>query len=149
MFCPSFSRWLGLGNAIAFLLIIFSFQVRAESVFYHALPLPFNQLLTDNLTTADIPTGEGGFARDYRVELQAGDQVVIELKSDEFDPLVVLIGDDGSAIGSNDDAAEGGTNSLLYARIKKAGSYTVRVRTFGVSGGGRFTLKFSRLQQIN
>ncbi len=117
----------------------------AEMSLYNPLPLTLNQEMTDNLTSADIPTGEGGFARDYQVDLTAGDQVVIDLKSNEFDPLVVLIADDGSTVGSNDDAPGGGTNSLLFARIPETGKYWVRVRTFGVSGGGQFTLKLQRL----
>ena len=117
----------------------------AEMSLYNPLPLSPNEEITDNLTAADIPTGEGGFARDYRVDLTAGDQVAIDLKSTEFDPLVVLMADDGSTLGSNDDAPGGGTNSLLFARIPETGKYWVRVRTFGVSGGGQFTLKLQRL----
>lgn len=123
--------------------------VQAEPPLYSPLPLTLNQEMTDTLTAKDIPTGEGGFAKDYQVTLMAGDQVAIDLKSDEFDPLVVLIADDGSTVGSNDDAPNGGTNALLFARIPETGKYWVRVRTFGVSGGGRFTLKLQRLVSAN
>ena len=141
------SRFTALLISILFLLI--SSQSQAENRLYNPIPLSLNTDISDRLTDQDIPTGEGGFARDYVVELEKGDQVAIDLKSDEFDTVVVLIASDGSTVGANDDGPEGGTNSLLFARIKETGNYIVRVRTFGVTGGGQFTLKIDRLQPVN
>jgi hypothetical protein len=118
----------------------------AQTAIYHPIPLRPNQLVTDRLSLIDIPTGEGGFARDYRVQLSAGDQVAIDLQSDEFDTIVMLIADDGSTIIANDDSTEGGTHSLAFARIQETGHYIVRVKTFASTGGGTFTLKVSRLR---
>jgi hypothetical protein len=133
---------------ISILSLVISFPSQAENRLYNPIPLSLNDI-SDRLTDQDIPTGEGGFARDYQVELEKGDQVAIDLKSDEFDTVVVLIARDGSTVGSNDDGPEGGTNSLLFARIKETGNYIVRVRTFGVTGGGQFTLKIDRLRPVN
>jgi hypothetical protein len=108
--------------------------------------LTLNQPLTDRLSPQDIPTGEGGFARDYQVQLQANDQIVIDLQSNEFDTVLILMGEDGATVGANDDSPGGGTNSLLFARISEAGRYIVRVRTFGLAGGGHFNLKVTRLR---
>jgi hypothetical protein len=140
-------RFTVLIFSILFLTI--SSQSQAENILYRPLPLTLNKDISDHLTDQDIPTGEGGFARDYVVELEKGDQVAIDLKSDEFDTVVVLIGADGSTVGSNDDGPDGGTNSLLFARIRETGKYIVRVRTFGVAGGGKFLLKVSRLRPVN
>ncbi|MEB3312325.1 MAG: PPC domain-containing protein [Snowella sp.] len=120
--------------------------MRAENGLYHPIPLTLNTEINDNLTVQDIPTGEGGFARDYVVTLNEKDQIAIDLKSDEFDTVIMLIASDGSTVGSNDDGPDGGTSSLLFARITETGRYIVRVRTFGVAGGGRFSLKVTRLQ---
>ncbi len=128
---------------------VLAFPLDAENALYHPLPLVLNTEISDRLTDRDIPTGEGGFARDYLVELEKGDQVAIDLKSEEFDTMIVLIGADGSTIGSNDDGPDGGTSSLLFARIGEAGKYIVRVRTFGIAGGGSFLLKVSRLRPVN
>lgn len=118
----------------------------AQNNFYNPIPLTPNQLVTDRLSLQDIPTGEGGFARDYRVQLTAGDQVAIDVRSDEFDTIVMLIADDGSTVVANDDSTEGGTNSLAFARIQETGQYIVRVKTFAATGGGRFSLQVSRLR---
>lgn len=103
----------------------------------------------DILSEDDIPTGEGGFFRDYEVELSAGDNVAIDLVSKEFDPIVSLIKPDGTPMGDNDDGPDGETDSLLFLRIKESGSYIVRVTAFGETGGGEFTLTVTRLVPAN
>ncbi|MGA1621920.1 MAG: peptidase [Synechocystis sp.] len=122
-------------------------QILAQPI-YNPIPLTANQTITDRLSLADIPTGEGGFARDYRVQLAAGDQVAIDVQSDEFDTIVMLLADDGSTVVANDDSTEGGTHSLAFARIQESGGYIVRVKTFAATGGGTFTLKVSRLRPV-
>lgn len=114
---------------------------------YNPIALPIGREIKDKLTKSDFPTGSGGFARDYIINLRAGDQIVIDLKSDSFDTIVTLIGAKGVIIGENDDAAEGTTNSMLFERITKAGNYIVRVRNFGSEPvEGAFTLKLTRLR---
>ena len=118
----------------------------SQNNFYNPIPITANTTINDRLTVRDMPTGEGGFARDYLVGLKAGDQVAIDLRSDEFDTIVMLIGDDGTTIVANDDSTEGGTNSLAFARITESGNYIVRVKTYAATGGGLFSLQVTRLQ---
>jgi len=104
--------------------------------------------INDTLTIKDIPTGQGGFARDYIVSLEEGDQITIDAVSDEFDTLVTLMDANGIIVSENDDGPDGTTNSLLFARIKEGGQYTVRVRSFAGEGAGPFSLKLARLRPI-
>ena len=129
----------------ASLSIVINISVQAQPKLYAPIPLPASQQITDTLTDRDIPTGDGGFARDYTVQLAPGDQVAIDLLSDEFDTIVMLLGTDGSVIAENDDGPDGTTNSLLFARINEGGTYIIRVQAFGETGSGKFTLKLSRL----
>jgi len=122
--------------------------VRAQNDLYNPIPIPERNQVSDTLTDQDIPTGEGGFARDYTIELSAGDQVAIDLISDSFDTIVTLLASDGSTIAENDDGPDGTTNSLLFSRITETGTYIIRVRAFGETGGGLFTLKVTRLRPI-
>jgi len=115
---------------------------------YNPVRMPASNEVTDTLTDKDIPTGFGGFARDYIVTLEGGDQVVTDLLSDEFDTIVTLIAPDGTTIGENDDGPDGTTNSLLFARISQEGNYIIRVRPYGGQGAGAFTLKVTRLRPI-
>ena len=115
---------------------------------YEPIALSSNDPISDTLSDSDIPTGFGGYARDYTIAFAAGDQVAIDLASDEFDTLVTLIGPDGSTVGENDDGPDGTTNSLLFARITTGGDYTVRVRSYAGEGAGVFTLNVTRLQPV-
>ena len=123
--------------------------VKAESKIYNPPSITSEQEISDTLTEHDIPTGDGGFARDYFIQLEKGDQVAIDLVSDNFDSMVMLIADDGATIAENDDGPDGTTNSLLFSRITEAGKYIVRVRAFGDTSGGEFTLKLTRLKPSN
>ena len=115
---------------------------------YNPKPLPLSNEISDTLSPSDIPTGQGGFARDYTITLNQGDQIVIDLISDQFDTIVTLLSDDGSTVAENDDGPDGSTNSLLFARITESGTYIVRVRAFGETRGGDFTLKVTRLRPV-
>ncbi|MBR8828037.1 MAG: PPC domain-containing protein [Gomphosphaeria aponina SAG 52.96 = DSM 107014] len=138
-----------LAVIIGLFSIVQVLPVKAQLRMYNPTSLPSNYEVTDTLTIEDIPTGDGGFARDYYVQLEAGDQVAIDVISDDFDAMVVLVADDGSTIAENDDGPDGSTNPLLFARITEAGKYIVRVRAFGETGGGKFTLKLTRLQPVD
>ncbi len=122
--------------------------VAQTSPLYNPIPLPSSNEVTDTLTEKDIPTGSGGFSRDYLVEFKEGDQVVIDLTSDQFDTILTLIGPDGATVGENDDGPDGTTNSLLFARITRAGSYVVRVTPYAGQGLGSFNLKVTRLRPV-
>lgn len=118
----------------------------SPSPVYKPLSLSIDKDVLGTLSDRDIPLGDGGFARDYTIQLNAGDQVAIDLISDNFDPVVSLLTKEGKTVGKNDDGPDGTSNSLLFARIKKTGSYVVRVQGFSDTSGGNFTLRVSRLQ---
>ncbi|BDA68111.1 peptidase domain-containing protein [Rivularia sp. IAM M-261] len=115
---------------------------------YSPLPLPSTYEVTDSLTDKDIPTGQGGFARDYTVKLNKGENLAVDLASDSFDSIITLLGPNGSTVAENDDGPDGSSNSLLFTRISETGSYIVRVRSFGETGVGAFKLKVTRLEPV-
>jgi hypothetical protein len=116
---------------------------------YAPLPLVPGQEINDRLSEADIPTGQGNFARDYAIQLQSGDQISVDLVSDNFDTIVTLMTTQGSTVAENDDGPDGTTNSLLFTRITKTGNYIVRVKAFGETAGGSFKLKLTKLKPAN
>ncbi len=126
-----------------------SVSVRAQQRIYNPIPIQSDAQITDRLSDKDIPTGEGGFAKDYWLELQKGDQVAIDLTSNEFDSVVLLLGADGATLAENDDGPDGSTNSLLFSRITESGRYIIRVRAFGETGEGNFRLKVTRLRPVS
>lgn len=120
----------------------------ASAQLYNPGSLSSSREITDTLSDQDIPTGFGGFARDYLVTLQAGDQITIDVISEEFDTLVSLMDSSGITVSENDDGPDGTTNSLLFARITESGEYTVRVRSYAGQGTGSYQLKLARLREI-
>ncbi len=135
---------------LAMLVIIpshwLTFSALAQSKMYQPIAIVENQSINDQLTAKDIPTGEGGFARDYFIYLEEGDQIAIDLLSEDFDSILVLIAEDGTTVAENDDAPDTTSNSLLFTRIVAAGKYIVRVRAFGQTGSGNFKLKLTKLK---
>lgn len=115
---------------------------------YSPLPLPSTNEVNDALSDKDIPTGQGGFARDYLVKLNKGENLAIDLSSESFDSIITLLGPNGSTVAENDDGPDGSSNSLLFTRINETGTYVVRVRSFGETGVGKFRLKVTRLQPM-
>lgn len=114
----------------------------AQAQLYKPIPVSVGNPIKDTLSDKDIPTGKQGFARDYIVRLEAGDEVAIALESESFDTFVMLIASDGSSVGENDDSSDGGTNSLLVTKIDKTEDYIIRVRASGeTKAKGPFTLK--------
>ena len=120
----------------------------AQNKLYNPVVLPPSNQVSDTLSEKDIPTGEGGFARDYLVRFVKGDNVAIDLSSESFDAILTLLAEDGSTVSENDDGPDGSTNALLFTRIAKTGKYIVRVRAFGATGFGEFKLKVTRLQPV-
>ena len=115
---------------------------------YNPVQLPESDEITDTLTDKDIPTGFGGFARDYTITLESGDYLVVDLVSDEFDTIITMLAPDGSTYGENDDGPDGTTNSMLFARISEGGQYILRVTPYAGQGSGEFNLKVTRLRPI-
>ncbi|MGH1393727.1 MAG: PPC domain-containing protein [Trichormus sp.] len=104
--------------------------------------------ISDTLSEKDIPTGQGGFARDYAVKLNKGDNLAVDLSSDSFDSIITLLAPDGSTLAENDDGPDGTSNSLLFTRINETGTFIIRVRSFGETGVGPFKLKVTKLQPM-
>ena len=115
---------------------------------YKPIPLNSSSEITDTLTAKDIPTGQGGFARDYTVKLNKGDNLAIDLSSENFDTIITLLSPDGTTVAENDDGPDGTSNSLLFTRITETGNYIVRVRSFGETGIGKFNLNVTKLQPV-
>ncbi|NEO00563.1 MAG: peptidase [Moorea sp. SIO1F2] len=146
----AFAAWFSWVMPVAATLLATSVTapvVRAQNL-YNPQPISHSKEIVDTLTQKDIPIGDGGFARDYVVTLDAGDQVAIDLISDNFDTMISVIASDGSMVAENDDGPDGSTNSLLFARITETDEYIIRVRAFGSTGGGKFRLKITRLKPI-
>ncbi len=76
---------------------------------------------------------------DHPLTLETSATVSIELRSDDFDTVLVVLDDTGALVASDDDGAGLGTDSRLELDLD-AGSYTVRVQSWGSAGTGSYEL---------
>ncbi len=104
--------------------------------------------VNDILTDKDIPTGQKGFARDYAITVQKDERLEILVNSGGFDTVLSLLDSAGEVVAENDDSVGDNTNSLIFFKVRKSGSYIVRVSSFGGSSGGKFTLRVNKLQVV-
>ena len=70
---------------------------------------------------------------------QAGQNVSIELASDNFDTYLLLLLPDGSVLSQNDDGEEG-TNSNIAITLPTTGTYTILANSYEAGETGRYTL---------
>lgn len=101
------------------------------------------QTVQGELTANDAPRDDGGVSRDYRVEAQSGQFLIVSMNSDDFDGIVTVFNPDRTKAIENDDRADGNLNPLAVVETAQDGTYTVRVGSLG-SGDesiGKFTLK--------
>lgn len=84
----------------------------------------------------------------YTFTAAAGSTYVIELESDDFDPIVYskASGANDSTYESDDDggAGDSGLNSKLEVKVENAGPQTIRIAAVDAEGLGKFKLKLSR-----
>ena len=80
----------------------------------------------------------GGSPVDHPLTVADGGQVTIEVVSDDFDTVLVLLDADGELVASDDDGA-GNTNSRIRTDLT-SGEYTVRVQPWSDFEDGGYTL---------
>ena len=105
---------------------------------------------------ADNNTLAGGeYYSEYTFQGRVGEQVTIELESDEFDTFLVLEGpaddcidrdSDGPVQFENDDADDETTNSRIDTRLNQDGEWTVLVTSYAPLDTGDYTLRITRRQ---
>ena len=110
-----------------------------------AQPLPVGTTVQGQLAATDRSSDRGGRSHDYSLRLQQGQLVAVTVKSEDFDPVVIVFRPDGDQLGENDDRDDGSTNSLLVVTAPETGSYTVRVNSLPMGEGhvGGYSLRAS------
>ena len=83
---------------------------------------------------------DGSAFDDYYFRGRAGQQVVIDLDSTDFDSYLVLVAPDGTVLDSNDDRADGNPNATVQATLPEDGAYRVIVNAYQAGQLGRYQL---------
>lgn len=101
---------------------------------------PVDAVYSGALTDDDprVPDDDSPYD-EYPIEVAAGWTVVADMRSEDFDTYLWLIGPDGSSLVQDDDGGEG-TNSYFQYRVTASGRYIVRANSYDGSGRGAYTL---------
>lgn len=94
------------------------------------------------LNANDLRMSNDRLGQGWAIELQAGQEVVIELDSGPFDPFLHVVSPDGSRNWSDDDGGEG-TNSRVTLTAETSGTYKIIVSAY--TGTGDFSLRSWRV----
>ncbi len=86
--------------------------------------------VSGRLEPGDRPRSGGGYQDTWEFDARANQDVVIEMRSGDFDTYLELRDPSGALVAENDDGGDG-TNSLIVARTDRAGRYRITARSFG------------------
>jgi hypothetical protein len=102
--------------------------------------------ITGRLSSSD-PTfnGRGSFAA-YQFDARAGDRLLVEMRSDDFDAFLSIAGQVGQLtdVIATDDDGGGGTDSRLLFRAPADGRYFLIAQSFSPESSGAYRLQLSR-----
>ncbi|WP_233424315.1 trypsin-like peptidase domain-containing protein [Pseudanabaena biceps] len=95
--------------------------------------------LASTLGVADNTLPDGSYYKAYEFQGQAGQSLVIEMRSNEIDPYLVLFDANGRKVAEDDDGG-GGKNARLAITLPSNGKYTLYANSYEVGQVGRFTI---------
>lgn len=107
------------------------------------VPIAFGQTLNGDLGPADRRAGDGSYYDVYRFSGQAGQRVIIELKSRAFDAYLTLTPADSDERMRTDDDSGGGTNARIAATLPEKGEYLILANSVEKGETGRYSLSLS------
>ncbi|MEZ2225304.1 MULTISPECIES: trypsin-like peptidase domain-containing protein [unclassified Microcoleus] len=89
---------------------------------------------------SSVLPGDNSFFDLYSFEGKAGQRITIEMKSQEIDPYLILLGPDRRQIAQDDDGA-GSNNARITVRLPANGTYTLLANSNQARQSGAYTLE--------
>ncbi|MEO0458214.1 MAG: hypothetical protein AAF152_16760 [Cyanobacteria bacterium P01_A01_bin.114] len=118
---------------------VIAYQLERVPILW-AQPAPIEPFtLTAELTRRDRRLPDGSYAKLHPLNGIAGQQVTIDVISNDFDAFVLLVGPNERVIGQDDDSGEG-RHARLTSILTITGTYQIVVNTARPGEIGRYTL---------
>ncbi len=95
---------------------------------------------TGVLTPQDKRLTDNSLYDEYVFSAQQGQDITITLTSQDFDPYLLLIDNQGNKIAENDDIAQNNRNSVIRVALPYTGEYRVIVNAYDQTGQGRYQM---------
>jgi hypothetical protein len=87
---------------------------------------------------------EGSFADSYTVEVRAGEEIVFDLRSTEFDGILRVVAPSGEVF-TNDDYEGSTERSMVALTAGEGGTWTATATSYIEKATGAYTLSFARV----
>jgi hypothetical protein len=114
-------------------------SLRVEPV-SEAGPTEARALTPGETVTARLEPGARQAGDRWQFEGRAGQHLIAELESDDFDAYLILRGPSGEVVAENDDS--GGTlNSLISVPLRRDGTYELMATRYADGESGAYTLR--------
>lgn len=108
-----------------------------------SVPTGVDRLERGTLQAGDATRGDGQYQDVYTFDGRAGESVVFDLRSDEFDTYLQVTSPSGQ-VSYNDDYLGDLSRSLLALDLDETGQYSIAVTSFDTEETGAYTLSISR-----
>lgn len=106
------------------------------------------QRVAGRLEAGDRPRSGGGYEDVFEFDARAGQDIVLEMHSSDFDSYLELRDPDGGMVAENDDGGEG-RDAMVMTRLPRAGRYRVIARSYGESeASGFYELTLSAASEV-
>jgi hypothetical protein len=92
------------------------------------------------LDDSDPTLPDGSYYEEYSFTGRAGQEIVIDMNSPEFDTYLFLLAPDGSFLADNDDISGSNFNSQIRVTLPSNGVYTIAANGYDSSSLGRYNL---------
>lgn len=106
--------------------------------------LSVGQTVNGELSDADRTLDDGSKFDEYTFSGNAGDRVVITMRSSAFDTYLSLRSPAGQEVAFNDDRAEGDTDSEISITLPTSGTFKIWANAFEPGSLGSYTLRLER-----
>lgn len=101
----------------------------------------FKELIEGRLEEGDAMLDQGERYDAFEFDAKAGQRLVAECESGDFDPVLHLLDAQDRPIAYNDDLRFGVTTARISERIENSGKYKIVVRAHEPPGEGAYRLK--------
>jgi len=101
-----------------------------------------NRTYEGRLSAGDEHLTSGEYRDRYTFEGREGDRVAIEMRSEDFDPYLILVPPRGEQL-DNDDFVEGDSRARLELTLTESGTYTVYATSFANLETGSYVLEIA------
>ncbi len=106
--------------------------------------ITIGQTINGELSSSDPTLTDDSHYDEYTFEGNAGDRIVITMRSGAFDTFLKVQDAAGNDVGSNDDAFEGSTDSQVVATLSARGRFTIVANSLEAGQTGTYTLTLER-----